>query len=249
MDNPKILFFDIETAPHLGYVWEKWETNVIAFEEYGYILSFSAKWYGGKQITKGLIDYQGYRKNKKNDREIVKELWKLFDEADFLVAHNGDQFDIKKCNSRFSYYNLPPPRPYRSIDTKKMAKGRFGFVSNSLDDLGDYLGMGRKVSTGGFDLWRKCMAGDKEAWKKMKKYNAQDVNLLEKIYLHLRPYMKNPVFHDEEGVCPKCGSKRFQKRGFSVNAGVVRQRFQCMDCGGWSHSAKGERIGYPNKNI
>ena len=36
---PKILLLDIETSPALGYVWKKWDTNVIEFKDSWYILS------------------------------------------------------------------------------------------------------------------------------------------------------------------------------------------------------------------
>ena len=247
--KPKILFFDIETTPNKGYVWEKHDTDVIAFESYWHLLSFSAKWSGGKQITRGLIDYEGYEHNKNDDRKITLDLWKLFDEADILVAHNGDQFDIKKTTARFAYHKLPPPSPYFSIDTLKLAKRHFNFVSNSLDDLGDMLNLGRKENTGGFKLWKDCMAGDKKAWRLMKKYNAQDVILLEKVYLRFRPYMKTPLVYSSEYCCPKCGSNHIQARGVALSGGMARQRYQCIDCGGWFQGAKGERINYPNKNL
>ena len=31
--------------------------------------------------------------------------------------------------------------------------------------------------------------------------------------------------------CPKCGSEDFIKRGFQLNLGERKQRYQCKDCG------------------
>lgn len=235
MSKPKILIFDIETSPNLGYVWGKWEQNVIEFKEEWHMLSFSAKWLGGKQITKGLCDYPGYKKDKDNDKALVLELHKLFDEADIIVAHNGDQFDIKKTQMRFSFHRISPPSPFKTVDTKKIAKKYFAFNSNSLNDLGLTLGLGKKEKHDGFDTWTGCMAGNKTSWNIMKKYNAEDVLLLEKIYLHFLPWMGgHPNLSQTLGyVCPKCGSDKLHSRGYSASLTGIFNRFQCQDCGGW----------------
>ena len=69
----KIAFVDIETAPSLGWVWSKWETNVIDFKKDWYLLSFAVKWVGEKKVkTYGLIDYPGYKKDVENDEQLVK---------------------------------------------------------------------------------------------------------------------------------------------------------------------------------
>lgn len=237
--KPKILLFDIETAPSLGWVWAKWETDVIDFKEDWYLLCFAAKWLNGKMLTYALPDFRGYKKNPENDQLLVTELWKLFDEADILIAHNGDQFDIKKANARFAYYKLPPPSPYKTIDTLKAARKYFNFTSNKLDDLGKYLGYGRKLTHTGFALWQGCMKGDKKSWKQMLEYNKRDVVLLEQIYLHFRPWITthaNVGIYSDRPVCPKCSSPKIQSRGYSINNSTRYQRFQCQNCGGWNRS-------------
>ena len=203
------------------------------------MLSFAYKWLGERQVKAfALPDFKGYKAGSENDEQLVKALWKLFDEADVLIAHNGDQFDIKKANARFAYYNLPPPSPYKTIDTKKVAKKYFNFTSNKLDDLGAYFGFGRKMVHTGFDLWKRCMAGDLKAWKKMVAYNKRDVVLLEKIYLHLRPWIQgHPNTAVLKGVsgCPNCGGTHLQKRGTGINKTGTYIRYQCIDCAAWSH--------------
>lgn len=230
----KILLFDIETAPNLGYIWGKYEQNVIRYTKEGYMLCFAYKWLGEK-TTKAysLQDFPLYKKDKGNDKELVKKLWELFDEADIVVAHNGDHFDIRKANGYFIKAGLKPPSPYRTVDTKKQARRAFMFNSNKLDDIGDYLGIGRKMDTGGFELWEGCMAGDKDCWAKMVKYNKQDVILLENVYNRLLPWMKHPDI-GFTGECPNCSSCNLQRRGFAMTRKTSKQRFQCQDCGAWS---------------
>lgn len=240
----KILLYDIETTPNLAWIWRKYQQNAVGFEQFTYILSWSAKWLGGKQVTKGLIDYTGYQKDRTNDYKLIKELWHLLDEADIIVAHNGRAFDTKLVNARFSFWGLSPPSPYKIVDTKEQSKKHFGFTSNSLADISEYLGLGAKLPHQGFDLWKGCMAGDRKAWDTMLRYNGQDVKLLEKVYLRLLPYMQN---HPNlsclaEGiVCTRCGSAELISRGVARTLGGVYKRFQCRDCGGWNKSATRER--------
>lgn len=201
------------------------------------MLSWSAQWLDGKHLTKGLIDYPGYEKDREDDRALVTDLWGLFNEADILVGQNSDRFDIRKANARFAELGLPPPEPYRTVDTLKIAKKHFAFSSNSLNDLAQRLGVGKKVKTGGFDLWKACYAGDPKAWKLMKKYNRHDVVILSRVYERLRPWAST---HPNLGVlsgksgCPKCGEGVLHKRGFGISGAGRYQRFQCSKCGSWS---------------
>lgn len=237
MRAPKVLFVDIETAPSLGYVWGKWEQNVIEFTQEWYMLSFAAKWQGEKQVrTYALPDYPSFKKNKECDKTLVKDLWKLFDEADVVIAHNGDKFDIKKSNARFIQNGLRPYSPFKSIDTLKDARNRFGFTSNKLDDIARALGLGRKLPHTGFHTWKGCMTGNEKSWRLMRRYNAQDVVLLEKVYEKLKAWSKNhPDFrmYDNRPGCPICKSTKVQKRGARAFLKRMRQSFQCRDCGHW----------------
>ncbi len=244
MTPANIWVIDLETAPSLGWVWQKWQTDVIDFKSDGYILSFAAKKLGAKEsIIKGLCDYPNFKKDKEDDSALVKDLWKIMDEADILIAHNGDSFDMTTANMRFLFHGLKPPTPYKTVDTKKVAKQKFRFTSNKLDELGRYFGLGRKRPTTGFVLWKGCMSGDMKSWRMMKKYNLQDIKLLEKLYYLFLPYITNhPNVNKGEFACPKCGSQKVQKRGFSFTLARKKQRFQCQSeqCGGWFEGPAGK---------
>ena len=241
-----MLFLDIETSPSLGYVWGKWEQNVLEFEKEWHIMSFSVKDIGKKASTYALPDYKvSYKKDKEDDKELMKVLWKYLDTAEIVCAHNGKKFDMKKINSRFVYHGLPLPSPYKVVDTLQEARKHFGFTSNKLDDLGRYLKIGRKLSHTGFKLWLDCLKGDMKAWATMKRYNEQDVILLEKLYKRLLPYMNNHppagMYNGKPMSCPNCGSGHVQRRGIMKTRTNIYQRFQCQDCGAWSKSTKSEK--------
>src|SRR5208282_1737802 len=241
MKSPsKILFLDIETAPSLGWVWGKWEQNVIDFKQDWYVLSFAYKWNDDKNVSVlGLDDYEGYKAAPENDKALMKDLWKLLNEADIVVAHNGDKFDLPKVNTRFLTHKLTPPKPYKTVDTLKIARKVFNFDSNKLDDLGRYLGIGRKLPHTGFHLWLGCMKGDAASWKLMKKYNKHDVELLEELYRTLRSWHdQHPnVNKNLNPACPKCGSPHVSKQGYRFTALRRKPRYQCQSCAGWFEGA------------
>ena len=98
--------------------------------------------------------------------------------------------------------------------------------------------VGKKVNTGGFELWLKCMQGDKRAWNKMKEYNKGDVVLLEKIADKLIPWANNTPTNEYGITCPACSSEHVQMRGWYVNRVFKSRRYQCQNCGRWSLSNK-----------
>jgi len=235
----KLLFFDVETAPNLSYHWfGKHEQEIIEIVEEGYMLSFAYKWLGEKSVKSySLATFKGNRK------KLIEKLWELFNEADIVCGHNAKQFDVKWANRAFVFYGLTPPSPFKVVDTLTEARTKFKFNSNRLNDLGTYLKIGNKLETGGFPLWKRCMAGDKKAFALMEKYNRQDIVLLEKIYLRLRPYMNHPKINIEYGQCENCGSKSVVKNGAHILVGGFKKdQYQCKDCGHWFSPFKKYKI-------
>jgi len=239
INKPKILVFDLEVTAHEGYYWGKnWETDIIERIKFGQILSYAAKWLGKRTFVRGWIDY---KRNK--ELRLVKELRELLDKADIVVGQNIKSFDIKWCNAAFLRYDLSPPSPYGVVDTKTEAKKYLYLPSYKLNNIADYFGIGRKMEHEGFPLWTKCIKGDRKAWGKMKKYNKIDVELTEKVFLKLRPFIKslNLSTLKRDFSCPRCGSDRLQSRGYWITASARYQRFACLDCGGWFSRTKAVR--------
>lgn len=240
MKKPKarVLYLDIENSPNLSYTWGKYEQDVIEFEKEWYVMSFAYKWNEEKTKVRCLADYATYGLDTEDDGELVREVWELLDQADIVIGHNIDRFDLRKLNTRFLYHNLGLPSSYKTVDTLKIARKMFMLNSNKLDHLAKYLGVGAKVDTGGFGLWLQCMKGDLKAWAMMKKYNAHDVDLTEIVYRELLPYITNHpnlnIFNETTHSCPSCGSNHLQERGYSVTRVGKRKRLHCQSCGSWS---------------
>jgi DNA polymerase elongation subunit (family B) len=237
--TPRILIWDLENSPSLGFFYGKeYETNILQTIRQWHLMSFAAKWLDSKDIiVKALPDYPLYKRDKFDDRALVQDLHKLLSQADVLVAHNGDAFDTKKANARFIIHGLDPIPPLKSVDTLKIARRNFSFNSNRLDDLGNYLGIGRKLVHTGKHLWLACLDGNLDAWKTMRKYNVQDVLLLERLYKKVRPWhATHPnlnALSRQPIACPKCGSTNLWKRGYNYTLTSEAQRFQCRECFGW----------------
>lgn len=241
----RILILDIETAPNIAYVWGAWKQNVgqNQWVQKSHIMSFAAKWLGEPRIF-----YNECRKA--DDRELVRNIYDLLDEADIVVAHNGVKFDLPVVIGRGVVHGYKPPSPYYTVDTLLVARRELRLVSNSLANLCSELGLPEKKSHKkfpGFELWLECLRNNDEAWKEMREYNVADVESLEALYLRLRPYMRyHPniaVVDDSNNVaCPKCGSTNITYRGYyRSKSGLLYRRFRCNDCGGWGRVRYSEK--------
>lgn len=233
--GPRVMLYDLETSPLLGFAWEVWDTNIIEVVEHSYILSIAYKWLDEDKVhVLALPDYKTYKKRKNDDGELVEAFHKILETADIIIAHNGDGFDWKKLQARFIGNGLHPTKPLKMVDTLKAARRGFKFASNKLDDLGKTLGVGRKLPHTGKHLWFGCMDGDMKSWALMKKYNKQDVVLLEAVYKKLLPYIPNHPnrnIYTRETACPACGSFDIQHRGFRHGLNWEAKAFYCHSCG------------------
>lgn len=232
----KILLLDIETGPSLAHVWGIWQQNIGINQlmEDGEILCWAAKWLGDENI---LFDSH----HKSSYRKLLSRIHKLVDEADAVVHYNGQKFDLPTLNREWLKHGFQPPSPPRQIDLLHVCKRQFRFISNKLDYVSQFLGLGSKVKHPGHELWTACMRGDKEAWGLMEEYNRQDVALLESLYFRLLPWIDRHPSHGaikEVECCPKCGSESFQRRGFAITNIHKYPRYQCNDCGGWFRGNK-----------
>ena len=186
-----------------------------------------------------LADFEGYIPGVVDDFQITKFVGELITKADIAVAHNGRKFDMKMAYGRMFMHGMKPPRePLLIADPKAEASSRFLLVKNNLEYISLRRGGDSKTEHEGFALWKKCMAGDLHAWTRMKKYNRNDVRILEPIYLQMKPWMakKFPnanLILGEASVCrvPGCGGKSFNKDGRGYNGVSVYKKLRCKKCG------------------
>ena len=251
----KILIFDIETSPIEVYAWSLWDkfTSIDQIIEDWSVLTISAKWLGSPRMMHFYVDPSSPR----DDFDVCESLWQLLNEADIVVAHNGDRFDIKKMNTRFLLHGFPEPEPYRSVDTLKIAKRKFAFTSNKLDYIAKATGGAGKLKHEGFNMWKRCLNGDAEALREMQEYNDVDVLELERVYMlmrgydHLHPNVS--LYGDNTEIeCPTCGSSNVKATGnYSTTQTDKYATYRCQEptCGKISKSRVSEKTTHQRRNI
>jgi len=103
--SAKILFLDIETMATLAWVWQLYDVNIPIdmVEQDEYMLCWCAEWLDNdKSISDGIHNYpKEFKRDRRSDRMISKSLHKIMDEADIIVTHNGNRFDLKWANELF----------------------------------------------------------------------------------------------------------------------------------------------------
>ena len=229
----KRLFFDIETSPNVVYSWRigynltLTPDNIIDERK---IICISYKWEDSDKIYSLKWD-----KNQ-CDKQMLIDFIEQANQADELIAHNGDRFDIKWIRTRCIFHRIPMFPQYKTLDTLKKAKNGFNFNSNKLDYIAQFLGVGAKVKHSGFDMWKKVMKNDPEAMDEMVNYCEGDIIVLEDVYFIMQNYIKtnthNGVINNNlKYSCPNCGSEHSELLKNNVTAmGTIKRLMECNDC-------------------
>jgi len=262
--EPKLLFYDSEISEIIGGfyapLYETHTTYDRVIQDW-FIISAQWSWGDGKvesfSVAKNLELYHKHfstpikdlKKIPDFDEAVVKKIHALFSEADIIIFHNGDKFDMKKFNARAAQYGLDPIPETKTIDTLKIARKYFSFTSNKLGDLCEILNVKyRKLSPRQGDFFAAA-TGDISAVKRIEKYGKGDIPTLRDIYKKLRPYAKTHpnmnLYCNTECNCPKCSSPNLEKRGERYLANSRVQRYKCKDCGSWSSATTALKITRP----
>jgi len=243
-NGARMLYLDIETSPNRGAVWEYYQRHpgptMVWIDKPWHLLSFAYQWEGERKVhVFALPDFPEYRKDPEGDYDAMVELHNVMSRADIIIAHNGDNFDLRAINARFAVHGLFPTPPAATVDTLKAARKYFKFTSNRLEDLAILFKIGVKYPNHDYHLWKECLEGDPKAWARMKRYNGQDIVLLRGVYKVLRPWIRNhPRVAPLESriACNICGSRHVTRRGERSAKTLTYQRWQCQDCGHWMRS-------------
>jgi len=233
--KPRILVLDLESAPSVVVAFNRFKVNVnqeAVLQEGGWLLSYAYKWLGDKEVQ-GNVLTPGEAIDA-NDSGLCMELWELVEQADAILYHNGLNFDLPLMKARMIVNGLPPIRKVKSIDSLQMVK-EFKFNSNKLNSLCRQLDIGGKLEHSGISLWIDCMKGDPDALKHMFEYNKVDVQILEDLYLYIRPFStRHPNMSVELGDkvrCNICCSDKVRSTGNLVSTNLsVFEEYSC-ECG------------------
>jgi DNA polymerase elongation subunit (family B) len=243
--QPKILLLDIETAPIHGNFWHTGKCYISPeqIEEDWFIFGYSAKWLLSSEMMSDFVTAK--EAVKRDDKRVMVSAHKLVSEADIIIGHNIKGFDIPRLKTRFFLNKLKPPMPYTLLDTLYMARKEFAFSSNKLNYLSQIILRKEKIKTDR-SLWAKCEKGEQEALDYMEEYCRKDTELLEEVYIELRPWMTShpnlPVVIDAyDPCCPNCGGFEFTgETGFYYTPQNRFEAVRCASCGAISHKKKSE---------
>jgi len=171
-----------------------------------------------------------------DDKAMLEKFIEIANQADELVGHNGDKFDLAWIRTRCLFHQIQMFPKYVTIDTLKVARSKFRFNSNRLDYIAKYLGIGHKIKTD-FNLWKNIVLHkDQKAMNYMVKYCKMDVSLLEQVHKKLSTHIDRKthygvIFGQDRGSCPECGSDNLiisKKR--TTAAGVKKIQYKCKTC-------------------
>lgn len=239
MTEPKILTLDIELFPNLAYVYGLFKQNIslAGLKESARVCCFAAKWLGERDVM--------FYSERQDRTGMLDAAHSLLSEADIVVHYNGTSFDIPHLRRELFVASYPPPAPFQEIDLLRIIRNRFKFTSNKLAYILPQLGLEGKGHMD-MDDWIQCMLGNERAWRKMELYCRRDVRIEEKLYLRVRPWIKNHpnvnLYSEATGLlpeaCANCGSGLLILEGFRYTQNGKYQRYHCRKCGAWGTGGK-----------
>ena len=241
----KILTWDVESYPLEAFAWSLWDKNIplAMMKAPGRISCFAAKWHSSRTVMFFAEWQEGGHEG------MVRKAHSLLDEADISVTFNGKKYDVPRMNRELVRLGLTPPSPRREVDLYQVVARNMKFQSNRLGYVAAELGLEeQKGSNEGFNLWRKCMAGDAKAQAAMARYCKQDVRTTEALYDRLLPWIPSHPHlglytDDDNPVCGQCGKAgTLQRRGFAVTTLGKFQRWQCQSCSAWSRGKRSVKM-------
>jgi DNA polymerase elongation subunit (family B) len=230
----KRLYIDIETCPDIVFSWKTGYKLNITYDNIireRDIICVGYKWEGENKVHALTWDAR------QNSKKMIKEIIAVLNEADEIIYHNGDRFDLPWIRTMALVHGLSMPPKYVTIDTLKIARSKFYLNSNRLDYIARLLGIGAKIKTE-FDLWKKTtLTNDQACLSKMVKYCKGDVVILEKVHQKLRPHVEakqnySALYNSHKQGCPECGSDNLRPNGTRATlTGIIKRQFHCRDCG------------------
>lgn len=238
----RYLLLDVETSPDIAVTFKRFKANLSQdniLQDGGSLISISWRWMGESKAQGVAMTPEEALQN--NDKRLCAILFALIEQADVIVGHNVDNFDLPIIKARMVINKFAPIKKVRTIDTLKLAR-QMRFPSNRLGSLGVILGEGDKASHSGIKTWIGCLNGDQDALDEMLVYNIEDVDLLYRVYMRLRNHDARPLnaglFTDNvELKCPVCGSTDIEDSGNTVYTPLNEfKEHVCNDCGARSRS-------------
>lgn len=176
----KILYFDIETTGGFS-------------ASFGRILCLSYQWDGARKahtLQAGTL---------REEKQLLRDLEKLWDHADIVVTYNGRSFDMRFLQSRFMKHIGRTLPLKKHLDLLKVVKRHLRLGRHTLANVASYLELDEQKMHVPPETWIEAMeyaAGTRAGLRAMKTITARcesDVTLLLRLLRRLRPLVGNII--------------------------------------------------------
>lgn len=230
------LVVDIERLPG-SFTADFWDLNAFKnrrinpdmVTEWPTTVCFAARWYETGETFFHAAWQDG------GADAMYQAAFDLYDSADVAITYNGVGFDNRHLMSGWTEREMGRPSPWRDIDLLRVARQSQGWESKTLDSVCKRLGIPSKSDKYDSRVARAAMAGDTKMQTKLRKYNANDVEITASLYERLLPHVKNhphvaPNRAMDKTLCPRCGSDDVERNG-TYSPGVYRYlAYKCNAC-------------------
>lgn len=215
---------------HPDMVSEWPRTICVAWQVYGTKrVEFASEWDDGRET-------------------MLRRVWEAYDAADVLYGHNVGRFDTRNLNSEWRDLGLPPPSPFKVVDTLVEARRTFGDESRTLAALTQRLGIDTKTDKYEVETARGALAGDRAAQRRLKAYNIGDIHASRELVDRLRGWIPSHPHDligrtDDRPTCNQCWGDNLEPNGIKLAQQITYKLFRCRDCGANVQGTRHARAG------
>jgi hypothetical protein len=189
------------------------------------------KWYGERTVHVASEWDDG-------PEDMLLRVWEAYDRADLLYGHNVQAFDTKHLNTGWRDLGLPPPTPFKTLDTYSEARRTFGDESKTLAALTQRLGIVTKTDRYSVQVARDAVAGVKSQQRRITRYCQGDVRASEAFVDRLRGWLPTHphtliggVDETDAPTCNQCWGDNLEPNGVRLAQVQTFPLYRCMDCG------------------
>lgn len=219
-ERAKILIWDIESTGLKG--------------DFATVLCVGYKWFGDPKVhVLSITDFPSFKKDNTDDKRLMQEFMKVYNQADMTIAYFGTGFDRKMLYTKLLEHRLEIPANIPLIDLFYTVKNNTTLSRKRLATVAEFLELDTQKSPVLGKVWKRAQAGHEPSIRYVIRHCKADVQVLEEAYVRLRPLVRTHPRVAGAAPCRYCGSDRLQKRGLSLTALGPKQRVQCQKCGGW----------------
>lgn len=238
---PKILFFDIETAPLQAWIWGCGKQYVghkqlVANHDRYRIICITYCWDDEEPAQ-----FIGWGYEEQDTRHVVEEFDKIASGADIIVGKNSDYFDIPMVNGVRLFEGLPgnPTWALATDDLQKQMKKYFRVPSQALDYYSKQLGLGGKIKMemqNWIDIVEQNGYEGKDSYDKMLKYGLKDIEdtrtLWRMLSEHFDSKFNTARWADKKMICKHadCGSDQIVESSRKTIGMTKYVLYKCNAC-------------------